>query len=62
MAHPSNYSLELRTRAVRMVAELAPDYPTQYAAITGGAEAGHRHGGDAAQIGAPLGPGRCTIT
>jgi transposase-like protein len=34
MAHPSNYSLELRTRAVRMVAELAPDYPTQYAAIT----------------------------
>ena len=34
MARPSNYSPELRARAVRMVAELAPDYPSQYAAIT----------------------------
>jgi transposase len=33
MARPSNYSPELRARAVRMVAELAPDYPLQYAAI-----------------------------
>ena len=33
MARPSNYSPELRARAVRMVAELAPDYPSQYAAI-----------------------------
>jgi transposase len=34
MARPSNYSPELRTRAVRMVAELTPGYPSQYAAIT----------------------------
>ena len=34
MARPSNYSPELRARAVRMVAGLAPDYPSQYAAIT----------------------------
>ncbi len=33
MARPSNYSPELRARAVRMVAELTPDYPSQYAAI-----------------------------
>jgi transposase len=33
MARPSNYSPELRARAVRMVAELTPDYPAQYAAI-----------------------------
>jgi transposase len=34
MARPSNYSPELRARAVRMVAELTPDYRSQYAAIT----------------------------
>ena len=34
MARPSNYSPELRVRWVRMVAELTPDYPSQYAAIT----------------------------
>jgi len=34
MARPSNYSPELRARAVRMVAELTPDCPSQYAAIT----------------------------
>jgi transposase len=33
MARPSNYSPELRARAVRVVAELTPDYPSQYAAI-----------------------------
>ena len=33
MARPSNYSPELRVRVVRMVAELTPDYPSQYAAI-----------------------------
>jgi transposase len=33
MARPSNYSPELRARAVRMVAELTADYPSQYAAI-----------------------------
>ena len=30
----SNYPVELRERAVRMVAEVAPDYPSQWAAIT----------------------------
>jgi transposase len=38
MARPSSYSPELRARAVRMVAELTPDYPSQYAAITAVAE------------------------
>jgi transposase len=33
MASPSNYSPELRARVVRVVAELTPDYPSQYAAI-----------------------------
>src|SRR5258708_7129957 len=30
---PSNYSPKLRARSVRMVTELAPDYPPQYAGI-----------------------------
>jgi transposase len=34
MARPSNYPPELRARAVRMVAELTPESPSQYAAIT----------------------------
>ena len=34
MARPSKYSEELRERAVRMVAEVRPDYPSQWAAIT----------------------------
>ena len=34
MARPSKYSEELRDRAVRMVAEVRPDYPSQWAAIT----------------------------
>jgi hypothetical protein len=34
VARPSSYSPELRVRAVRMVAELTPGYPSQYAAIT----------------------------
>src|SRR5438552_17775569 len=38
MARPSNYPPELRARAVRMVAELTPDYPSQYAAITAAAK------------------------
>ncbi len=33
MARPSKYSDELRERAVRMVAEVRPDYPSQWAAI-----------------------------
>ena len=32
--HGSNYPPELRERAVRMVAEVTPDYPSQWAAIT----------------------------
>ena len=34
MARPSKYSEELRERAVRMVAEVRPDYPSQWAAIS----------------------------
>ncbi len=34
MARPSKYPRELRERAVRMVAEVRPDYPSEYAAIT----------------------------
>jgi len=33
MARPSKYSDELRERAVRMVAEVRHDYPSQWAAI-----------------------------
>ena len=33
MGRPSKYSEELRERAVRMVAEIRPDYPSQWAAI-----------------------------
>jgi len=34
MGHPSKYPDELRERAVRMVAEVRPQYPTHWAAIT----------------------------
>jgi transposase len=43
-----NYPPELRERAVRMMAEVTPDYSSQWAAITAVAEAGHRNGRDAA--------------
>ena len=33
MGRPSKYPLELRERAVRMVAEVRPDYDSQWAAI-----------------------------
>jgi transposase len=33
MARPSPYPLELRRRAVRMVAEVRPDYNTEWAAM-----------------------------
>lgn len=33
MALPSRYPLELRRRAVRMVAEVGPDYGTEWAAM-----------------------------
>ena len=34
MARPRKYSPEVRARAVRMVAEHGPEYPSQWAAIT----------------------------
>ena len=34
MGRASQYPPELRERAVRMVAEVTPDYPSQWAAIT----------------------------
>ena len=34
MGRPSEYPRELRERAVRMVAEVRPDYPSEYAAMT----------------------------
>jgi transposase len=34
MGRPSKYPDELRERAVRMVAEVGPQYPSQWAAIT----------------------------
>ena len=34
MGRPSKYPDELRERAVRMVAEVRPQYPSQWAAIT----------------------------
>ena len=34
MGRINNYPSELRQRAVRMVAEVTPDYPSQWAAIT----------------------------
>jgi transposase len=33
MARPSPYPAELRRRAVRMVAEVRPEYPTEWAAM-----------------------------
>lgn len=33
MGRPSKYPEELRERAVRMVAEIRPDYPSQWSAI-----------------------------
>ncbi|GAB3182435.1 hypothetical protein GCM10027162_38380 [Streptomyces incanus] len=33
MARPSPYPAELRERAVRMVAEICPNYPTEWAAM-----------------------------
>lgn len=34
MSRPSQYPRELRERAIRMVAEVRPDYPTEFQAIT----------------------------
>lgn len=46
MGRPSKYPRELRERAVRMVAELRPDYPSEYAAMTDRADARYRLAGD----------------
>ena len=56
MGRPSKYPDELRERAVRMVAEVRPQYPSQWAAIT--AVAGMLGIGtarDAADLDPPLG-------
>jgi hypothetical protein len=37
VARPSNYSPEQRVQALRMVAELTPDYPSRYDLIIAGA-------------------------
>jgi hypothetical protein len=34
MARPNTYPRELRERAIRVVAELRPDYPSEHAAMT----------------------------
>jgi len=34
MARPNTYPSELRERAIRMVAEVRPDYPSEHAAMT----------------------------
>lgn len=52
MARPSPYPAELRERAVRMVAEIRPNYPTEWAAMKAVAA---KLGGGAAD-GADLGP------
>ena len=46
MPAKSPYPAELRRRAVRMVAEMRPDYPTKWADQRGGDQAWHRHRGD----------------
>ncbi|MFI2458142.1 hypothetical protein [Streptomyces sp. NPDC019539] len=52
MARPSQYPLDLRRRAVRMVAEVRPDYDTEWARDESGRrEARYRHDRDAAQVG-----------
>ena len=54
MARPSPYPRELRERAVRMVAEVRPDYPSEWPAIEAVAgKLGIGVGRDAAQLGPP---------
>ena len=56
MGRPSKYPDELRERAVRMVAEVRPQYPSQWAAITAVAGMlGIGAAGDAADLDPPLG-------
>lgn len=38
MARPSKYPRELRERAVRMVVEVRPEYPSEYQAMAGVAQ------------------------
>ena len=56
MGRPSKHPEELREPAVRMAAEVRPQYPSQWAAIT--AVAGHvgdRRTGDVADLDSPFG-------
>jgi hypothetical protein len=58
MAPKSPYPAELRKRAVRMVAEVRPDYPTEWVAINaGGAKLGTDHPAPGPTAGR-LGPSR----
>ena len=54
MARARKYPDELRERAVRMVAEVRPQYPSQWAAITAVAgNVGDRNPGDVADLDPP---------
>ena len=48
-----HYPAELRERAVRMVAEVTPNYDSQWAAINAVAQKRASHRGDGAQVGPP---------
>ena len=49
-----HYPPELREQAVRMVAEVTPNYDSQWAAINAvGQKLGVGHGGDGGQVGPP---------
>ncbi len=51
MGRPSKDPDELRERAVRMVAEVRPQYPSQWRRSPGGTgHVGHRNPGDAADL------------
>ncbi len=53
------YPVELRERAVRMVAEIRAEHESEWAAMTQVARAARgRHAGDGAQV-VPAGRGRC---
>lgn len=54
MRRPSTYPRELRERAVRIDAELRPDYPSEYAAmIATSADARHRFAGEDPDVDPP---------
>lgn len=59
MARPSPYPDELRRRAVRMVAEVRPDYDSEWAAMRAVAAKRAEDGGRAAYGRHPHQPGGC---